>query len=443
MKHSARDPKPDTVRQIEMLAESARLLAERGEILEAEKVYREIAAVAPYHIPALNFLATQALRRGEHATSKAYLETALRADSSRPILHQNLALAHRAGGELDQALAALERATALDPELRTAHLHKGAVLEDMGRNEEAIISYWRAWRLFPVPELLANPGIAPAHLRSLSMHAARQIQSAQLRLFEQALQPLYARHGNASLAKVEAAARGYTGIETPTYQHPLQRPAFLYLPGISPQPFFERGTLPILGALEARSRDVRTELTTLLENPVASLAPYVLIDAAVTPPEWRSLNGSASWSSFHLYKAGTPDAAHLARCPVTAAVLQNLPLPMIDMHAPEAFFSILQPGTHIPPHHGLGNYKLVVHLPLLIPNHCAIRVGGEIRTWQENECLVFDDSFRHEAWNRSDSVRAVLILDAWNPLVTEAEREGISALVSAIGEFRRGYCGTM
>jgi len=48
---------------------------------------------------------------------------------------------------------------------------------------------------------------------------------------------------------------------------------------------------------------------------------------------------------------------------------------------------------------------------------------------------VFDDTYEHEAWNRSERTRVVLILDTWHPDLTEVEREALSALVGVIGDF--------
>ncbi|HEX8262880.1 MAG TPA: aspartyl/asparaginyl beta-hydroxylase domain-containing protein, partial [Allosphingosinicella sp.] len=38
---------------------------------------------------------------------------------------------------------------------------------------------------------------------------------------------------------------------------------------------------------------------------------------------------------------------------------------------------------------------------------------------------AFDDTIEHEAWNDSGEPRTILILDAWNPLLTEAERAAV------------------
>ncbi|HEY1991670.1 MAG TPA: aspartyl/asparaginyl beta-hydroxylase domain-containing protein, partial [Gammaproteobacteria bacterium] len=167
--------------------------------------------------------------------------------------------------------------------------------------------------------------------------------------------------------------------------------------------------------------------------------PYVQVDKGQDPQQWRELDGSRDWSALHLYKAGVRVERNCQSCPQTVAAVESLPLPRIPEHAPEALFSVLQPGTRIPPHFGLANYKLVTHLALKVPPDCAIRVGNETRGWTEGECLVLDDSFQHEAWNRSGERRAVLIVEIWNPAVTEAEREGIAALVAGTAAFKRKY----
>ena len=83
------------------------------------------------------------------------------------------------------------------------------------------------------------------------------------------------------------------------------------------------------------------------------------------------------------------------------------------------------------------NTRLVTHLPLIVPESCAIVVGGEKREWREGECFTFDDTFEHEAWNRGASTRVVMLMDCWNPWLTEVERDAVTLLVGAIGDFNR------
>lgn len=431
-------PRPDVAWQIQVLADSAKQLAERGEKGEAEKIYRQILEVAPYHIRALNFLAVQSMLRGEIDASERYLEQALRAAPERPILHKHMALVHQARGEYEQALAGLDRALELRPELSVCHLHRGDVLEVMGRHEEAVTSYWQAWRGFPNPETPAEEELVPPTLRGLLHRAAKSLRQAQIQLMQEGLAPVRERHGTEALARIDEAVDIYLGLKRNPQTHALQRPAFLHLPGLKPRAFFERSEFPWTAALEAALPKIREELDAVLASD-EGLLPYVKVDAGIDPQQWRTLDRSRAWSALHLVKAGTRDETNSARCPQTVRALEGVPLTQIPGHAPEVFFSILEPGTHIPAHFGLANYKLATHLPLRVPADCAIRVGNETRGWTEGECLIFDDSFQHEAWNRSRERRAVLIFDVWHPEVTLAEREGIVALVDAIEGFTRKY----
>jgi aspartate beta-hydroxylase len=312
------------------------------------------------------------------------------------------------------------------------------LLERVGKTDEAVIAYWQAWRQFPNPEQLVNDSIAPPNLWQLVAHAGEAIRDKQMELIEAQLKPIRERYAAQALSRVERAAEIYVGRLQPDYQHALQRPSYLYLPDIPPSAFFERSDFPWLTRLEAATDAIRAELQSILASE-QGLAPYVQVDEGMDPMQWRELDRSPQWSSFHLMRGGVRNEENCARCPAALEALQSIPLAYIGEHAPEVFFSILKPGTHIPAHSGLGNYKLVTHLPLIIPGDCSIRVGNETRGWTEGQCLIFDDSFQHEAWNLSGSVRAVLILDIWNPRVTQAERDGMTALVEAIWTFNRKY----
>lgn len=103
--------------------------------------------------------------------------------------------------------------------------------------------------------------------------------------------------------------------------------------------------------------------------------------------------------------------------------------------APSAFFSTLAPKTLIPPHTGVTNARLVVHVPLIVPPDCWFRVGNERREWKPGEALIFDDTIEHEAWNGSDEMRAVLIFDIWNPYLDEHERDLVCELLAGVRDY--------
>ena len=66
-----------------------------------------------------------------------------------------------------------------------------------------------------------------------------------------------------------------------------------------------------------------------------------------------------------------------------------------------------------------------------MPPGCGFRVGATTREWVPGEAWVFDDTIEHEAWNLSDTPRAILIFDIWNPLLTAAECDMIQAATEA------------
>jgi aspartyl/asparaginyl beta-hydroxylase (cupin superfamily) len=51
------------------------------------------------------------------------------------------------------------------------------------------------------------------------------------------------------------------------------------------------------------------------------------------------------------------------------------------------------------------------------------------------EAWAFDDTIEHEAWNDADQLRVILIFDVWNPLLTEAERDLVTAMMLAKRDF--------
>jgi aspartyl/asparaginyl beta-hydroxylase (cupin superfamily) len=215
------------------------------------------------------------------------------------------------------------------------------------------------------------------------------------------------------------------------------QPTLMYFPRLPALEFYERADFPWLEAFEAATDQIRAELLQCLADDADQVVPYVDYPAGAPLNQWRELNRSRRWGAYYLIKGGVGVEAHLRRCPKTAALLATAPLARVPGEAPNAFFSILEPRTRIPPHTGVSNTRLVVHVPLVIPAGCGFRVGSETREWRPGEAWVFDDTIEHEAWNGSEEPRAILILDTWNPLLTDAERDLVSVATAALNEYYR------
>ncbi|MGA9422181.1 MAG: aspartyl/asparaginyl beta-hydroxylase domain-containing protein, partial [Rhodanobacteraceae bacterium] len=178
--------------------------------------------------------------------------------------------------------------------------------------------------------------------------------------------------------------------------------------------------------LEGACDTIRREYEVGLRAGV-TVQPYV--PAGTPAPEWAELGGSLDWSAVHLYQDAKATPA-LAQFPQTAHAVGAVDLARIDGTPMEVFFSRLRPGAHIPPHHGLTNTRVTVHLPLIVPEGCAIRVGRDLCHWREGTIIAFDDSFEHEAWNRSGADRVVLIFEAHHPDLSPPERAAIEHVYS-------------
>ncbi|MCC7012326.1 MAG: aspartyl/asparaginyl beta-hydroxylase domain-containing protein [Planctomycetes bacterium] len=111
------------------------------------------------------------------------------------------------------------------------------------------------------------------------------------------------------------------------------------------------------------------------------------------------------WRAYALFGADPRCAAHRARCPRTARACAAVPR-MVN-----AGFSMFWPGTQLYPHRGELAGILRCHLPLIVPQgDLGLRSGADTRVWKPGKCLIFDDTIEHEAWNRTDSDRVVLIV---------------------------------
>ena len=210
----------------------------------------------------------------------------------------------------------------------------------------------------------------------------------------------------------------------------LQQPSMLYFPELAQRAFFERSEFEWAATVEAATDEIRDELRAVLTDR-SVFTPYIQSEPNAPRPD-HDLLDDTSWGAFHIFQHGQPHPVNAARCPRTVAALGAAPMPRIGTRSPMALFSRLTPGTHIAPHHGAFNTRLICHLPLIVPPGCGIRVGAETRGWREGELLIFDDSIEHEAWNRGTDERVVLIFEIWRPDIAPAERDALTALLASI-----------
>ena len=267
-------------------------------------------------------------------------------------------------------------------------------------------------------------GEVPASIKDAVTHAKQMVDKdlAELTVaLEGPLAELRERHGGRRQRRVDQCLETLMGRRQPFFS----QPTWMYMPELPAIEFFERSDFPWLDEFEAQSEAIRREVLQVLVADRDGLQPYIDFPADMPLDQFRELNRSRRWSAYFLWNQSEAVPTHLARCPVTARLLETAPRCRIEGRAPTAFFSILDANTRIPAHVGVTNTRCTVHMPLVIPPDCGFRVGATTREWVPGQAWVFDDTINHEAWNLSDTPRAILIFDIWNPLLTAAERDMI------------------
>lgn len=328
-------------------------------------------------------------------------------------------------GDAAAAHRALESVLAAEPANLYALIMRGDLLAAADDPRAAVSWYEAALRHAPLA------GRLPQDLLDMLRRAESAVARAGA-AFEEHLR----RHLQASgVAPERTDARFSEALEilAGRAQVQLQQPTSFYYPGLSQRAFFEREEFAWVPALEAATAAIRDELEALLASDEV-LAPYVAAEAN-RPAKRHALLADPRWSAFHLYRGGVLVPENASRFPATMAALADLPIPHIAGRSPMALFSVLRPGTHIPPHHGMINTRLICHLPLIVPPRCHLRVGNHKRVVEQGRTMIFDDTIEHEAWNESEQTRVVLLFEVWRPDLSPAEREGLTALYEAIGAY--------
>ncbi len=366
--------------------------------------------------------ADRAAASGDLATARLLLEQEAQSKPSDPALWLKLSALRRAGGDVAGALAAVERSLTIRPRDFAALLHRAMLLEQLGdrRCDEA---FGHAIAQLPSSaEIPAAMRSAVAHARERWEQHSGAVERRLRDAIPDGLSPL-----------VRERAERLASNSAHTTRHFRQEPTEFHYPGVPEIEFYDRSALPKLQALDAATDVVRGEFDALMRAEAAEMVPYIQYPEHVPLAQWKELNNSREWTAIHLLQNGERVKANARHCPRTLDAISKLDQPQIRNASPNAMFSLLAPRTRIPPHHGVANTRLVCHLPLIVPPNCGFRVGATTREWRVGESFAFDDTIEHEAWNDSDELRVVLIIDLWQPSLTAEERSAIASVIAAAG----------
>jgi ornithine lipid ester-linked acyl 2-hydroxylase len=187
--------------------------------------------------------------------------------------------------------------------------------------------------------------------------------------------------------------------------------------------FFPLERFPWVAQIEENWQVIREEVQRLLADH-AELPNFQDISK-----DQIEITDDDRWKTLFLYGYGFEAKLGVELCPRTAALMREIP------GMTTAMISILSPRKHILDHRGPYKGVLRYHLGLIVPadaQACRIRVGEDVRHWEEGRSMVFDDTFNHEVWNDTDETRVVLFVDVLRPLPFP-ESAINRAIVKAIG----------
>lgn len=187
--------------------------------------------------------------------------------------------------------------------------------------------------------------------------------------------------------------------------------------------FFPNDRFPWIAEVEASWTTIRDELERVLEDREG------LPNFQDISKDQIEITDDDRWKTLFLYGYGFEAKLGVELCPRTAALMRQIP------GMTTAMFSILSPRKHILDHRGPYKGVLRYHLGLIVPRDaraCRIRVGEDIRHWEEGESMVFDDTYNHEVWNDTDETRVVLFVDVLRSLPSPWSQIN-RAIVKAIG----------
>lgn len=231
------------------------------------------------------------------------------------------------------------------------------------------------------------------------------------------------------LDRVKAYLRACAGESVRPAADPLQHPNYPCFPGLRHRPWHDPRDYEAVRILEAGFDAIREEALQLDDAARVDYSTAARPHRSWRKP-WTLLRPDpprGTWTVYLFHHMGSQVESVTGACPRTLAILESLPGACRDYAWGDTLFSAMSGGSHLRPHCSIDNLRVRIHLGIEVPEGCSMRVGTETRAWENGRCLVFEDSFEHEVWNRSTARRVVLIADLWHPDLTGIEVRALTA----------------
>ena len=220
---------------LEALIQSARELARAGRPADAEALWRRVLAQAPGHAEAVLVLGMALITRGEPARAVEILQTSV---GRNPMLELYIALAQKQLGNSAAEMEAVTRALDLDPYFFPALLHKGMLLERLGKHRSAAKVFRDVLKIMPPRDRL-NDGF-----KSAVQHAETSVATNRRSLeqhLESVLGDLRQKHGS-GVDRFERSVDVMLGRKKMYHPEPIA----LHYADLAPHPVLWPRTVPLV-----------------------------------------------------------------------------------------------------------------------------------------------------------------------------------------------------
>src|SRR6266581_1215835 len=271
------------------------------------------------HHPSSNARAhgIEALRKGDVRKARESFERIVAAGQADASAYLGLAYACTGLKDHPAALAAVDRALALEPRNLHALILKADYLAALGDARAASSFYRAAVGIAPPADQL------PADLRNELGRAEAMCERYAAQFAAYLRERLVARGlvERRSSRRFRDSLDILTGLKKIYFQEPRQ----YFFPGLPQIQFYDREDFPWLDKVEAATADIRAELIEILKQESA-FKPYVEGNTRLPQTDPQGMLNNPEWSAFYLWKNGAIVPENAARCPKTLNALADVPL---------------------------------------------------------------------------------------------------------------------
>jgi len=172
--------------------------------------------------------------------------------------------------------------------------------------------------------------------------------------------------------------------------------------------FAPEKAFPFTQELKSHWQEIRDEFKSLHSDKLSTVSAW---------GNRLGLNPTTAWTKFPMIFHGVKLEDHTNQCPRTIELIEKL-IPRELLISAE--FSVQNAGAIVALHNNFLFPEFVrLHLGLVVPvtdpNLVGMKVNGMMINWEEGRFICFDDTFPHEVWNRTEQLRAILIIDVLRP----------------------------